>query len=200
MKYFYMLIFVLIGLHAIGQIAETAEDISPLLISEKVPALPLTATDGSTSLLTDIVAQQPTILLFYRGGWCPYCNEHLKDVGMVKPEIIKRGFQIIGISPDAPPKLDETINKEELKYALYSDASGELMSAIGIAFKAPDRYSKRLYRVSDGQNSGILPVPSVFIVDRDGTIRFQYISPDYKHRISSDLLLAVLDDILEQKS
>ena len=73
------------------------------------------------------------------------------------------------------------------------------MNAMGIAFKAPERYEDRLFRVSDGKNSGLLPVPSMFVVDTDGTILFEYISPNYKQRISADLILAVLHDLNQQK-
>jgi len=199
MKYLFVLLLVFTGLTATGQVAEKAEDISPLLISEKVPSLPITSTDGNTALLTDIVANKPAVLLFYRGGWCPYCNEHLMEVGRVEKEILELGFQLIGISPDAPPELDKTIGKGDLNYELYSDASGDLMNAMGIAFKAPERYEDRLFRVSDGKNSGLLPVPSMFVVDTDGTILFEYISPNYKQRISADLILAVLHDLNQQK-
>ncbi len=199
MKYLFVLLLVFTGLMATGQVAEMAEDISPLLISEKVPSLPITSTEGNTALLTAIVANKPAVLLFYRGGWCPYCNEHLMEVGRVEKEIIELGFQLIGISPDAPPELDKTIGKGDLNYELYSDASGDLMNAMGIAFKAPERYEDRLFRVSDGKNSGLLPVPSMFVVDTDGTILFEYISPNYKQRISADLILAVLQDLNRQK-
>ncbi len=199
MKYLFVLLLVFTGLMATGQVAEKAEDISPLLISEKVPSLPITSTEGNTALLTAIVANKPAVLLFYRGGWCPYCNEHLMEVGRVEKEILELGFQLIGISPDAPPELDKTIGKGDLNYELYSDASGDLMIAMGIAFNAPERYEDRLFRVSDGKNSGLLPVPSMFVVDTDGTILFEYISPNYKQRISADLILAVLQDLNQQK-
>jgi peroxiredoxin len=47
-------------------------------------------------------------------------------------------------------------------------------------------------KVSDGQNKGFLPVPSVFVVDKAGEILFEYINPNYKKRLNGDLLMAVL--------
>jgi peroxiredoxin len=71
---------------------------------------------------------------------------------------------------------------------------------MGIAFKAPERSAARLFDYSGGLNEGYLPVPSVFIVDTSGKIAFEYINPDYKTRISADLLLAVLEQLkIEQK-
>jgi peroxiredoxin len=182
-----------------AQIPEQAEDISPLLISEKIPSVNITALNGEKVLLTDIVKRKPSILLFYRGGWCPYCNAHLSAVGQVEQELLALGYQVLAISPDSPGKLKATLDKQKINYELYSDGSAELMQAMGLAFKAPDRYQDRLANYSDGQNHGLLPVPSLFVVDMDGTILFEYINPDYKHRIGADMLLAVLKQLDKKK-
>mgnify|MGYP001828914989 CR=1 FL=1 len=179
----------------IAQIPDNPEDISPLLISEKIPDINLQSLQGESIPLTGKLVEKRSVLLFYRGGWCPYCNAHLSAVGEVEEDILALGYQVIAISPDSPSKLRTTAEKENLKYTLYSDASGDLMTAMGIAFKAPDRYEKRLANYSDGQNPGILPVPSLFVVETDGTIMFEYINPDYKHRISADLLISVLRNL-----
>ncbi|MNY48804.1 hypothetical protein D3C86_1841720 [compost metagenome] len=61
---------------------------------------------------------------------------------------------------------------------------------MGIAFQAPEKYSTILNDGSEGVNKTFLPVPAVFIIDKDGTIQFEYLSPDFKHRISNELLIA----------
>lgn len=197
MKTIFFTVFFLFALitNSFGQIAESAEDISPLMISEKIPSVLITSVNGEKVSLIDIVKKKRTILLFYRGGWCPYCNAHLSAVGQLEEEIRNLNYQIIGISPDSPEKLSASIDKNELNYLLYSDSDGALMKAMGIAFKAPDRHSKRLLKYSNDENSGFLPVPSLFVVDTDGTIIFEYISPDYKNRISLDLLINVLEGL-----
>ncbi len=179
----------------IAQIPELAQDISPLLYGEEIPDLSLTSVDGDKQSLSDIVSAKPTILLFYRGGWCPYCNTQLSEVQKVEAEIIKLGYQIVAISPDSPEELNKSIDKNELKYRLYSDADGSLTKAIGIAFKAPERNVNMLFKNSGGLNDGFLPVPSVFVVDKDRRILFEYINPDYKTRLSSKMLIAVLETL-----
>ena len=142
--------------------------------------------------MLDILSKQPTVIMFYRGGWCPYCNKHLTEIKGVESKIIKLGFQIIAISPDSPENLQLTDSKNTLSYSLYSDGDGTLMKAIGIAFKAPERSMEKLLKNSDGLNEGYLPVPSVFVVNTSGIIEFEYINPFYKSRLDADLLLAVL--------
>ncbi len=182
-----------------AQVAEKSTDISPLMISEKVPVVEITSITGEKSTILDLAKEKPAIVLFYRGGWCPYCNAHLSEVGAVEKEILELGFQVIGISPDSPKNADLTLEKNGLNYSIYSDSNGSLMQAMGIAFKAPDRSKNRLFEYSNSMNPGILPVPSVFVVDSEGTILFTYVSPDYKHRISANLLLNVLKDLNAEK-
>ena len=197
MKYVITIIFgvVLLSLPASAQLAEKAEDISPLLIGETVPDVMLKSTAFKNQSLLSIINKKPTVILFYRGGWCPYCNAHLSDIRDAEREILKLGYQIIAISPDSPENLEKTDNKNELNYQLYSDADGKLTKAMGIAFKVEERRKNRLFDKSGGLNDGFLPVPSIFIIDTKGQILFEYINPNYKTRMTSKLLLAVLKNL-----
>jgi len=58
-------------------VANSAEEISPLLAGEEIPQLKLTTHDDKVFDLNAAVAQKPTRLIFYHGGWCPYCSLHL---------------------------------------------------------------------------------------------------------------------------
>jgi len=188
-------LFTLLSGTVMAQVPQKAEDISPLLYGEKIPDVPVVSTEGKSRHLTSIVRQKPTVLLIYRGGWCPYCNAHLAEIQEAEQEIIDLGYQLLAISPDSPENLKNSEQKHALKYALYSDADGALIKALGIAFQSREKYQDLLSKRSAGRNAGLLPVPSVFVVDKEGTILFEYINPDYKTRISAGLLLAVLKEL-----
>ena len=174
-----------------AQIPEKAEDISPLLIGEKAPNIEIKSTNGEAKYFDQILNNKKTIVLFYRGGWCPYCNVHLAAVAQSESEILELGYQILAISPDSPEKLTITGEKNQVNYQLYSDADASLIKAMGLAFKVEDK-KERLDEYSGGKNPGILPVPSLFIIDENGIIQFEYISPNYKERISTELLISIL--------
>ena len=152
----------------------------------------LKGPDGTAIRLMDSLATKPTIIIVYRGGWCPFCNRHLAEIGERMKEITELGYQVIAISPDAKVEADLTQTKNNLPYQIYSDGSGEFSKAVGIAFEAPERYNEKLLKYSDNENTGFLPVPSLFVVNREGFIRFEYINPEYKERMSADLLIEVL--------
>lgn len=180
-----------------AQLPQTPNDISPLLIGEKIPEVSLLNSENKTINLKDLFKEKPTVLIFYRGGWCPYCNAHLGKIGEAENEILELGYQVIAVSPDEPARLTNTADKKDLKYTLLSDGDGTLMNYMGIAFKAPDKKWKtnQLQKHSGGKNKGILPVPSIFVVDKKGVILFEYIAPDYTHRMEAELLIAVLKSL-----
>ena len=183
---------------AAQSIPGTATDISPLLIGEKIPDIQLSNLEGKKVSLNDIISKEQTLLIFYRGGWCPYCNLHLAELQSIESEILKSGFNIIAISPDSPDNLKASIEKHKLNYTLLSDSKTEAARAFGIAFQASERYGEMLGKASGSLNTqGLLPVPAVFVLNKQGEILFEYINPDYKKRLKGSLLLAVLAELKE---
>ena len=183
---------------AAQRIPGTPTDISPLLIGEKIPDIQLSNLEGKKVSLNDIISKEQTLLIFYRGGWCPYCNLHLAELQSIESEILKSGFNIIAISPDSPDNLKASIEKHKLNYTLLSDSKTEAARAFGIAFQASERYGEMLGKASGSLNTqGLLPVPAVFVLNKQGEILFEYINPDYKKRLKGSLLLAVLAELKE---
>lgn len=167
------------------------EDISPLLIGESIPLLTLPTASGSSFDLNKSVSERPTILVFYRGGWCPFCSKQLAGLQEIEQDLAKMGYQIIAISTDSPDNLTKSMTKEKLSYTLLSDADLVAAKKFGIAFKAPKNYDKFLPTASGGKNvDALLPVPSVFILNKKGNILFEYINPNYNQRLSASLLKA----------
>ncbi len=171
-------------------IPETAKDICPILVGEKLPEASLRNTEGQIVKLHDLINQKPTVLVFYRGGWCPYCNNQLSGLAEIENSVLGLGYQIIAVSPDDYQNLQA---KEEINYTLLSDPKANLIQDIGIGFKTPDTLVSFIESKKPKANvTDILPVPTVLVLNKDGIILFEYINPDYKQRISGEMLLAIL--------
>lgn len=175
-----------------AQVPAKPEDVSPLLIGENIPVIKVPDAMGNNFDLNAAVGQKPTILIFYRGGWCPYCNKQLSGLQEIEAELKAMGYQIVAISTDSPDNLKASVTKNKLEYTLLSDADLNVSKQFGIAYKAPTAYDKLLPASSGGKNSDkLLPVPSIFIINKKGNIRFEYINVDFKQRMNPDLLKAV---------
>lgn len=114
----------------------------------------------------------------------------------IEPQLIELGYRIIAVSPDRPEKIRETLEKKPLNYLLLSDSRMLGAKSFGIAFRLGDGMLEKYkgfgidLEGASGESHHMLPVPSVFITDPDGTIRFAYVNPDYKVRIDAGTLLA----------
>ena len=188
MKNILKIVILLFSVVSFAQIADKAENVSPLLIGEKIPNVILQDANGKEVKTKDIFDKK-TVLVVYRGGWCPYCNSQLADMQEIEKDIIALGYQVVAISPDAPSFLKQTLDKKELQYKLYSDSEGVLAQAIGIAFA---KEKPKLDKYSEGKNPGFLPVPTVYVLNDKQEIEFMYINPNYGTRLKGDVLLAVL--------
>ncbi len=171
----------------------------PLAVGAGIPDVAVLSVTGEPVKLRELVATKPAVLIFYRGGWCPYCMRHLAALAEVEDQIVAAGFQLLAISPDQPSKLAETPNRDKLHYTLLSDSSVEAARAFGITFQVPDETVsnyKNDYKIdleaASGQTHHLLPHPSVFIVDTVGKVRFAHVDPDYKKRLTPEQILAAI--------
>lgn len=159
--------------------ANTAEDVVPLLIGATVPSVSVESQQGESIDLASVLKGKYSVVIFYRGSWCPYCNTHLSELASIEDDLKDRQFKIVAISPDSPESLNVTDAKHDLGYELYSDRSYSAMNAFGVAYDHPRK--------------GKLPVPAVFLITPDLQISFQYVNPNYRFRIPASLLLAAAD-------
>ena len=177
-------------------IPTVAEDISPILIGETLPNANFQNAEGKSVQLKAVLEEKPTVLVFYRGGWCPYCNVQLSGLVDIEEDVLELGYQIVAISPDDYKNLQSTIENNSTKYKLLSDPNGKFIKEIGIAFKTSSSLKEYITgKGQKGETSPVMPAPTVMIVDKKGVIKFEYINPNYKERISGEMLLSVLKTI-----
>lgn len=206
MKFTLMLLSCVLALPMMraATLAESAESATPLTVGSEAPQVSVLTTDGGLFDLGAAVREQPTVLIFYRGGWCPYCNRHLMAMQEIESDLMELGYQIIAVSPDKPAALQPTTEKNELHYQLLSDRAMKAASAYGVAFAVSDavrtkykEYGIDLAAVPGEPDARWLPVPAVFIINGDGVVRYVHTNPDYKLRLDPDDLLMEAENALE---
>ena len=178
---------------------EEVYDICPIKNSQEIPSAEIYSIDGKSVDLKAYVGQKPTVIVFYRGGWCPYCIRHLSALGEIKEHIDALGFELVAITPDHFSKLNITKEKSgELGYQLFSDKDINAINAFGIGWKIDDKLYQKYkndYSIDvewwSSSTHHILPAPSVFIVNK-GVIQYQHVNPKYTDRVSPDVLLSYL--------
>ena len=178
-----------------AQIADKAEDVTPLLNGQVVPNSTLQTADGAVVSLKALIMQKPSVLLFYRGGWCPYCNQQLAELKDIEQELISLGYQVLAISPESPEKLQEQKLETEFAVQLLSDQSLQAIRGFGIGFytgeKLRNKYKAKMNidLTADKSGRAVLPAPAVFIVNQTGEIQFSYVNTNFRVRPSAKLVL-----------
>lgn len=179
----------------VGKIAESDDLVRPLVKGDSIPDGELQTLEGKTVHLKDLVAQKPTILIFYRGSWCPFCNMHLYKLQAIESDLRRIGFQILAISPDNAYHLKEMIKRNELTYTLLSDRTMELTKNFGLAYRVSDEMIMNLRKYghnledSTGNSLRLLPVPAAYVVTKSGKIVYSYYNANFQKRVNPEALL-----------
>ncbi|MEM9529714.1 MAG: redoxin domain-containing protein [Pseudomonadota bacterium] len=174
---------------------EGPHSIRPLLPGSPIPEFKLTGLTGNQFGYHPDHLERPLVITFFRGGWCPYCVTQFSGLKDIEGQLADLGYDILFVSPDKPELLSFGQPMDGDRYQVLSDSNLEAARAFGIAYQveedALDRYFEggRLLSRASGFNHHQLPVPSSFIVSKNGEVIFQYSNPDHTQRIQPGLLL-----------
>jgi peroxiredoxin len=162
----------------------------------------LSDASGTLVNLAELVEAGPAVIVFYRGGWCPYCNLALRTYQQeLLPELAAHGARLVAISPQTPDQSLSTVEKAELDFTVLSDPGSRIAQQIGIVFQQADEVLDAQRKLGlvltevNAEGSTMLPRPTVLIVDRARTVRFVDVQPDYTARTEVADILAALTNL-----
>ena len=169
-----------------------------LAVGAAAPDFTLPGVDGEQVSLAKLLTDGPVVLAFYRGGWCPYCNLELRALQAALADITAVGATLVAISPQLPDNSLSTAEKLELAFPVLSDVGNVVAREYGLVFSLPEDL-RSVYDgfgidlpAANGDQTFELPVPATFVIDRDGSVAWRFVDPDYTHRGDpADVLAAV---------
>ncbi|MEO7982770.1 MAG: peroxiredoxin-like family protein [Bacteroidota bacterium] len=166
-----------------------------LFIASKAPDFKGKDQNGKEIRLKDLVKQGKVVLVFYRGYWCPYCNRELSRLQDSLQLIIDKGATLVAVSPEKPENISKTIEKTKASYSILYDEGLKIMKAYDVEYEMEENTVTR-YRNSgidieknNGDNGKYLPVPAIYIIDKESTVIYRFFEPDYKKRPSVQEIL-----------
>lgn len=166
----------------------------------EAPDFLLPGADGVLHSLRGLTAQGPAVLVFYRGGWCPYCNIQLRGLQRELPRIEAAGARLVAISPQLPDASLSSREKNALTFPVLSDVGNHVARRFGIVFELSGEVQD-LYRqfghglelVNGPAGAQELPVPAVFVVGQDRRVILAQAEIDYTQRMDPAELVAFLE-------
>jgi len=159
-----------------------------LFINSKAPDFKGKDQNGNDIVLKDLRKKGPVVLIFYRGYWCPYGSKELQKLEDSLAVIKEKGAQLVAVTPEKQEGIAKTIEKTKASYPIITDEEMKIMRAYDVAYqvdtKTIDRY--KMASIDLAANNGqkpdavYLPVPAVYIIGKDGEIKYRFFEEDYK--------------------
>ena len=140
-------------------------------IGDRAPSFSLPSGDGGNVSLADFVGR-PVVLVFYPGDDSPVCTRQLVSYNDELAQFEALDAQVVGISAQDVSSHDQFSRRHGFRFPLLADTDKVVASAYGVL--GPLGFPRR----------------SVFIVDRDGVIR-------YAHRAIAGLTYRPVGELVE---
>jgi peroxiredoxin len=170
---------------------------------DRMPDGSLLDVAGQPTTLAAALRSRPGVIVFYRGGWCPYCNIALRTYqAQLVPALAEQGIPLVAISPQTPDGSLSTQETKDLTFTVLSDPGNQIAGQLGILTAPSDgaraaqlQLGLDLTKVNaDGTTT--LPMPAVVIVDSAGVIRWIDVHADYTSRTEPALVLAAVAQVI----
>ncbi|MFI4916900.1 MAG: peroxiredoxin-like family protein [Phycisphaerales bacterium JB060] len=174
-------------------------------VGDQAPGFTLENQQGEEVSLSDLLEDGPVVLLWYRGGWCPYCNLTLAAYQHHLDEIRDLGATLVALTPELPDKSLSTAEKNELDFQVLSDVGNAVAREYGVVFDLTEgvqaNYEKN-FGLSDfnGDDSGELPLAATYVIDRNAQIRWAFLDADYRNRAEPADVMRALEEIRGESS
>jgi peroxiredoxin len=168
---------------------KSQQDPKGLHVNDAAPEFSAKDQEGNTVNLKEQLKKGPVVLVFYRGQWCPHCNKFLKKLEDSLSLVTNKGAGIIAITPEKPKNIDKTVEKTKASYPILFDDGLKIMKSYDVAFAVDDKTIERYkgygidFIKANGEANGTnLPVPAVYVINKEGKIVFRHFDKDYTKR------------------
>ncbi|WP_442510381.1 peroxiredoxin-like family protein [Novipirellula sp. SH528] len=173
-------------------IAKSAKQVGDAAIDAQ-----LSGWDGESVKLSGLWQDGPIVLMWYRGGWCPYCNLQLRAMQQSMDKIKSAGAKLVVLTPELPEKAKETADANDLDMVALHDKNNMVARKYGIVFQLAEQiipaYRDKIKLAEfNGNDAMELPLAATYVIDKSGKITYAFLDADYKKRAEpADVVEAV---------
>lgn len=158
---------------------------------------------GEPATLAETLGGKPAVIVFYRGGWCPYCNIALRTYqAQLVPALAERGISLIAISPLTPDGSLSAKESKELTFTVLSDPGNQIAGQLGILTAPSDGTRAAQLQLGldltqvNADGTTALPMPTVVIAGADGVIRWIDVHLEYTTRTEPGQVLQAVTETI----
>jgi peroxiredoxin len=167
-----------------------------------LPDAELLDVHGAPITLSEAVGGGTTVLVFYRGAWCPYCNIALSAYQeQLLPELAERGVDLVAVSPQKPDGSLTMQQKNGLAFTVVSDPGNVIAGRLGILTRPSEEARAAQLQLGldlagvNADGTVTLPMPATVILDAGHAVRWIDVRPDYSTRTEPRQVIDALDHL-----
>lgn len=177
-------------------------------VGDTAPDFVLPNAHNEARRLSTMLEQGPVVLSFYRGGWCPICNEQLQAYQENLDKFKELGATLVAVSPEKPENGNDTAVRNSLKFEVLSDYGNNIARSYDLIWRIPEEQyegfkawlknkTNQTLAEFNGLEGNELPIPATIIIGRDGKIAYMFRDEDYKNRAPLDEIFKALEGLEE---
>ncbi len=157
--------------------------------------------EGVPTSFNELLEDAPLLVIFYRGGWCPYCNFQVRELTVGYNDFKARGVLPVLISVDRVGGAEEVQKTYEIPFPVLSDPQLAALTEFNVRHEIGEEgYAMMQGHGVDledwaGQQHHVIAKSSAFIIDQAGIVKWSHVSDDYKVRPSNKQLLSAIDKL-----
>lgn len=162
------------------------EESQAITVGKPLPDVMLQDADGQDISLQTLTSQ-PTVLLFFRGNWCPLCMAQIKEIAAQYREIEALGAQVVLVSPQPQGHTRSLAKKFDVNFRFMTDSGNKVADALGIVsdFGIPTGFEALGYDTE-------APMPTVIITNAEGQVVWADQTDNYRVRPEPATFIGVL--------
>jgi peroxiredoxin len=170
----------------------------PLGVGAHAPDFKLSDAEGNQHALAQYLARGPVLLLFFRGGWCPYCTLTLRAYEELAPEFRQAGGAVLALSPQKASRAAVVQESNCISFPILVDCKNRVATDYGVLGQARPMTRQVFGKVGcnipeeNNAEDWMLPRASEFLIDTNGIIRMAHVSPVSYERTEPREALAAL--------
>jgi len=186
---------------AIDDLISSAIAESAIHAGDHAPEFRLRDPDGKTISSYDLLNSGPVLIIFYRGGWCPYCSLDLRAIQAIAGRLRSSGASIVAVSQQSAHESRSAERVNGLSFPSLVDRGGKVARAFGLRWKlsrelrAAEIESGLDLAAVNGEPSWTLTMPARYVISPEGVVEYADISADYTRRCDPSDLSAILNHI-----
>ncbi|NJS13400.1 MAG: AhpC/TSA family protein [Sphingopyxis sp.] len=162
------------------------EPSAEIKIGAPLPAFALKSSTGARFPSAHLVGK-PSILIFFRGNWCPLCSAQIKELAVRYQDLDAMGVRVVLISPQPHENTEALAKKFAVPFYFLTDEGNKAARTLGIAQEDGLPFGMQVL----GYDSDTV-VPTVIITDAAGKVIWTHQTDNYRVRPEPDVFLDVI--------